>query len=96
MKIKTSDGFILDTLYKKYSKSKCVILVHGMTVDKDDEGIFVTAEPQLNNPSKQIEILRGAEHGFHEESHQTKVTQMIVDFFTDKYNSVESLTKISS
>lgn len=48
MKLKTPDGFTLDAEYKKVGKDKCVIYAHGMTVDKDDEGIFVRSETFLN------------------------------------------------
>lgn len=49
MKIKTPDGFILDAIFSKIpNSSNGVVFAHGMTVDKDDEGIFVKAEPKLN------------------------------------------------
>lgn len=49
IKIKTSDNFSLDAVYNKVEGAKkAVILAHGMTVSKDDEGIFVRAEPKLN------------------------------------------------
>lgn len=49
MKIKTPDGFILDAVFNEVpGSSKGVVFAHGMTVDKDDEGIFVRAEPKLN------------------------------------------------
>jgi len=49
MKIKTPDGFILDAIFNKVSgSSKGVVFAHGMTVDKDDEGVFGRAEPRLN------------------------------------------------
>lgn len=47
--IKTSDGFALDGEFTKVKNStKGIIFLHGMTVAKDDEGIFVGAEPKLN------------------------------------------------
>lgn len=49
MKIKTSDGFVLDAVFNRIpNSSKGVVFAPGMTVDKDDEGIFVRAEPRLN------------------------------------------------
>lgn len=49
IKIKTSDNFSLNAVYNEVEGSKkAVILAHGMTVGKDDEGIFVRAEPKLN------------------------------------------------
>ena len=49
MKIKSLDGFTLDAVFNKVPhSSKGVVFAHGMTVDKDDEGIFVRAEPRLN------------------------------------------------
>ncbi|MDO8471492.1 MAG: alpha/beta fold hydrolase [bacterium] len=49
MKIKTPDGFTLDAVFNEVPhSSKGVVFAHGMTVDKDDEGIFVRAEPRLN------------------------------------------------
>jgi len=49
MKIKTKDNFMLDAILNKIEgSSKGVVLAHGMTVDKDDGGIFVRAEKKLN------------------------------------------------
>jgi len=49
VKITTEDRFILDGIFNEVKGSdKGVILAHGMTVDKDDEGIFVKAESKLN------------------------------------------------
>lgn len=49
MRIKTPDGFILDCIFVKVPhSSKAVIFAHGMTVAKDDEGIFVRAEDKLH------------------------------------------------
>lgn len=49
MKLKTPDGFILDGIFKKIENSdKGIIFLHGMTVSKDDEGIFIRAERKLN------------------------------------------------
>ena len=49
MKIKTTDNFFLDAVFKKIANSsKGIIFAHGMTVNKDDEGIFVRSEPELN------------------------------------------------
>ena len=49
MKIKTPDGFTLDAVFNEVPRSsKGVVFAHGMTVDKEDEGIFVRAEPRLN------------------------------------------------
>lgn len=47
--IKTKDSFELSVIYNKLPQSlKVVVLAHGMTVNKDDEGIFVRAEKLLN------------------------------------------------
>lgn len=49
IKLKTSDGFVLDGTFTKVGKStKGIIFLHGMTVARDDEGIFVRAESKLN------------------------------------------------
>lgn len=49
IKIKTADNFSLDATFVKVEKStKIIIFAHGMTVDRDDEGIFVRAEKELN------------------------------------------------
>jgi pimeloyl-ACP methyl ester carboxylesterase len=49
IKIKTPDGFVLDALYTTVeNSSKAIIYAHGMTVNKDDEGILVRSEPLLN------------------------------------------------
>jgi len=48
MKIKTTDGFVLDATFNEVPGSnKGVIFAHGITVDKDDEGIFVRASTEL-------------------------------------------------
>lgn len=50
IKIKTVDSFTLDGIFVKVEGStKGIIFAHGMTVNKDDEGIFVRAEPELND-----------------------------------------------
>ncbi len=49
MKIKTQDGFDLDAVYNQIDSEKAVIFAHGITVDKNGEGIFNRAEPKLNN-----------------------------------------------
>ena len=47
--IETKDNFSLVGIFNQVENSeKAIILAHGMTVDKDDEGIFVRAEPKLN------------------------------------------------
>lgn len=49
IKIITEDNFTLDAIFTKVEGStKGIVFAHGMTVDKDDEGIFVRAEPKLN------------------------------------------------
>jgi pimeloyl-ACP methyl ester carboxylesterase len=49
IKTTTSDSFTLDGIFNRPPKSsKAVVFAHGITVDKDDEGIFVQAEPRLN------------------------------------------------
>lgn len=48
MKIRTKDNFKLDIVYHKTAGAKkVVVLAHGMTVDKDDETIFVIADNKL-------------------------------------------------
>lgn len=49
MTLKTKDGFELSVEYEKVDDTnKIVVFAHGMTVDKDDEGIFVKAARRLN------------------------------------------------
>lgn len=49
MIIKTSDGFELDADFQQIeSSSKCVVFAHGITVDKDKEGVFVRSSKILN------------------------------------------------
>lgn len=46
----TPDGFKLSVEYEKIEKSeKVVVFAHGMTVDKNDEGIFVKAALKLKD-----------------------------------------------
>ncbi len=47
-KIKTPDGFLLDCCFKEIKKAPLIVFAHGMTVDRDDERIFVRAEKELN------------------------------------------------
>ena len=48
MKIKTKDNFELTISYHKTDKAKGVIIfAHGITVDKDNEGIFVRVDKKL-------------------------------------------------
>lgn len=48
--IKTPDGYTLSAIYNKVPQSfKIVVFAHGMTVNKDDEGIFVRSEKLLND-----------------------------------------------
>jgi uncharacterized protein len=48
MKIKTKDGFLLDAVFNKIEGSKKgIIFAHGITVDKNDEGMFNRSEPKL-------------------------------------------------
>src|SRR3989344_9482322 len=50
MHIQTQDGFILDAVYNKVNDSHtAIVFAHGMTVDKENEGIFVRAEGELNS-----------------------------------------------
>lgn len=49
IKINTPDNFKLDAVFiKNNASTKGIIFAHGMTVNKDDEGIFIRAEPKLN------------------------------------------------
>ena len=49
IKIKSEDGFLLDGEFVKVEDSKKgIIFAHGMTVDRDDEGVFVRSAPKLN------------------------------------------------
>ncbi len=49
IKITTKDNFILDGIFTPADNSlRGIVFVHGMTGDKDDEGIFVRAETKLN------------------------------------------------
>lgn len=49
IKLKTPDGFVLDGEFTRVKDStKGTIFAHGMTVARNDEGIFVRAEPKLN------------------------------------------------
>ncbi len=49
VEIKTDDGFTLAGIFVPSSGSKKgIVFAHGMTVDKSSEGIFVRAEPKLN------------------------------------------------
>lgn len=36
---------------------------------------------KLKNPNKQLVVINGSEHGFHQESFETEVTKLIVNFF---------------
>src|SRR3972149_5648941 len=49
MKIKTRDGFLLDAVFNDVRGSdKGIIFAHGITVNKDDEGVFNRSELKLN------------------------------------------------
>jgi pimeloyl-ACP methyl ester carboxylesterase len=49
LSIPTSDGLLLDgTLTRAGDSGRGIVLCHGMTVARDDEGILVRAEPLLN------------------------------------------------
>lgn len=49
VKIKTADNFVLDAVYNvPRHRKKTVVFAHGLTVSKDEEGIFVRAEKSLN------------------------------------------------
>ena len=48
MIITTADGFELDSDFQKQPTNKCVVFAHGITVNKDEEGIFVRACSKLN------------------------------------------------
>ncbi|MBN1857626.1 alpha/beta fold hydrolase [Candidatus Bipolaricaulota bacterium] len=49
IKIRTPDGFLLrGTLRTPRGSRRAIIFCHGMTVGRDDEGIFVRVEPLLN------------------------------------------------
>ena len=78
--IETKDNFSLVGIFNQVEDlEKAIILAHGMTVDKDDEGIFVRAEPKLNKfgfttfcntrwltffePYRQAKLASGAEEG---------------------------------
>lgn len=57
MTLTTPDGFRLSVVYEKIAESeKVVVFAHGMTVDKDDEGIFVKAAQKLKD--QKISTLR--------------------------------------
>lgn len=47
MKIPTKDGFQLNAIYRQGNLGKLVIFAHGMTVDLEDEEIFVVAEREF-------------------------------------------------
>mgnify|MGYP003969291577 FL=1 len=48
--LNTSDGFVLSVDYEKVEEStQVVIFAHGMTVNMDDEGIFVKAARKLKD-----------------------------------------------
>lgn len=47
VQIKTADGFQLDAEYNEMNPEKIIIFAHGMTVDRNDEGIFVRAAKKL-------------------------------------------------
>ena len=50
MKIITKDGFVLDAVFNTIKGSIAgVVLAHGITVDKDEGGIFIRIEKRLND-----------------------------------------------
>ncbi len=50
MRINTPDGFKLDTIFLRGKNSqKGILFAHGMTVAKEDEGIFIRAQQKLNS-----------------------------------------------
>jgi alpha/beta superfamily hydrolase len=92
MKIKTQDGFLLDAVFNKKDGSSGIILAHGMTVDKDDEGIFVRAEKKLNQVGFSTLRFDFRAHGDSQGdsvkdftiSGELKDLESVVDFFEDR------------
>jgi len=61
--------------------SNPLLIVHG---DKDSKVSYqdvVDCFGTLPNEDKKLEIIKGSEHGFHEEPYETQVVGMIIDFF---------------
>ena len=58
-----------------------LLMIHG---DKDTKvpcQVTIDVFKSLANKNKRIEIIKGSEYGFHEEPFETRVVNLIVDFF---------------
>lgn len=58
-----------------------IMVVHGDQDTRIDLIDVLEAFNRLPNPHKKLEILTGAEHGFHNEPFRGTVVNMIRDFF---------------
>jgi uncharacterized protein len=81
MIIKTSDGFELDSDFQQKDSDKCVVFAHGITVNKDEEGIFVRACSKLNKLN--ISTLRFSFRGHGKSSGESKDDFSISGQLTD-------------
>lgn len=60
-----------------------IMVVHGDQDTRVDLGDMMGSYKRLPNPHKRLEILTGAEHGFHTEPYKGMVVAMMVDFFNN-------------
>lgn len=60
-----------------------IMVVHGDRDTRVDVRDVMESFERLPNPHKRLEILTGAEHGFHVEPYRGQVVAMIVDFFNN-------------
>ncbi|MBI2085895.1 alpha/beta fold hydrolase [Candidatus Daviesbacteria bacterium] len=60
-----------------------IMVVHGDQDRRIDLKDVVEPFERLPNPRKRLEILTGAEHGFHNEPYRGIVVAMMVDFFNE-------------
>lgn len=63
-------------------------VVQGDEDDKIDYTDVVEQFTKLPNPRKQLEILSGARHGFHDEPYRSTIVGMITDFFIQTLGNV--------
>lgn len=60
-----------------------LLVAHGDKDTKVSCGDVINCFESLSNEQKSIEIIEGSDHGFHEEPYETKVVNLIINFFKD-------------
>lgn len=87
---KFKEGKKLFNEMKLYSPCKSLqkytgklLIVQGDRDSLVDHQDVITCYEGLFNPHKRLEIIKGSEHGFHEEPYETQVVEVLVNFFKE-------------